>query len=73
MEEPLKDVNLGTEEEPKKIKISATLNAQEEEEILKILKEYIDVFSWSYEEMSGLDPSLVEHKLVLNPGAKTVK
>ena len=69
VEEPLKEVDLGTESEPKIIKILASLSTQEEEKILKILREYIDVFAWSYEEMTGLEPTLVEHRLVLNPRA----
>ena len=31
------------------------------------------MFTWSYEEMFGLDPSLVEHGIVLNPRVKIVK
>lgn len=49
------DLNLGTEEEPKKVLISGTLSPTEKEEIVAILREYVDVFAWSYEDMPGLD------------------
>ncbi|KAJ9694023.1 hypothetical protein PVL29_009818 [Vitis rotundifolia] len=32
-----------------------------------------DVFAWSYEDMPGLDPSIVQHHLPLLPHAKPVK
>lgn len=37
------------------------------------MREYSDYFAWSYEDMPGLDPSLVEHRLVLKLGAKPMK
>lgn len=33
----------------------------------------VDVFAWSYKDMPGLDPSLVEHRYVFQPDAKPVK
>ncbi|RVW63423.1 hypothetical protein CK203_055894 [Vitis vinifera] len=33
----------------------------------------LDVFAWSYEDMPGLDPSIVQHRLPLLPHARPVK
>ena len=41
--------------------------------MIALLKEYKDVFAWKYEEMLGLDPKLVIHKLNANPKAKPMK
>jgi len=41
--------------------------------LIALLKEYKDVFAWDYEEMPGLDPKVVTHKLNANPKAKPVK
>ena len=38
-----------------------------------MLKEYKEVFAWDYEEMPGLDPKLVTHKLNVDPKAKPMK
>jgi len=38
-----------------------------------MLKEYPDGFAWSYEDMPSLDQNLVEHCLVLKPGAIPIK
>ena len=37
------------------------------------MKEYADIFAWSYEDMDGLDVEIVVHNLPLNPDAKLVK
>lgn len=52
--EKTEDLNLGTEE-PKKVLISGTLSPTDKEQIVAILREYVDVFAWSYEDMPGLD------------------
>ena len=73
VEEATKEVNLGTEEDSKNVLISANLVADEEHDIVKVLRNYSDSFAWSYEDMPRLDPSLVEHRLVLKPDAKPIK
>lgn len=57
------DVNLGTPEEPKITKVSASLSSQEKQEYTEFLKRNVQIFAWSYEDMLGLDPALVEHRL----------
>jgi hypothetical protein len=38
-----------------------------------LFKEFRDIFAWSYEEMSGTDPSIVVHEIKTYPGAKPVQ
>lgn len=53
----LEEVNLGAEPgNPKPIFISNQLSAQEREQLVELLKKYMDVFTWTYDEMPGLDP-----------------
>ncbi|RDX79145.1 hypothetical protein CR513_40458, partial [Mucuna pruriens] len=33
--------------------------------LVALLKEYVDVFAWSFRDMSGLDTTIVEHRLPL--------
>ena len=61
----LKEINLGTTEEPRAIFISALLTPEEEEGYLKLLVEYKDVFAWTYKEMLGLNPSIALHHLAV--------
>ncbi|KAH0686426.1 hypothetical protein KY284_016979 [Solanum tuberosum] len=46
--DPLKEVNLGTDKDPKTTYLSAFLEIDEEIAYMNILKEYRDVFTWSY-------------------------
>jgi len=55
VDEPTREVNIGTEAEPKMILISANLDPQEEASIIAVLKDYPDGFAWTYEDMPGLD------------------
>nr|GMC71628.1 uncharacterized protein LOC109154689 [Ipomoea batatas] len=55
----LKEVDLGTPENPRPIFISTLLSDEDEEIYVELLKEYIDVFAWMYKEMPGLDPKFL--------------
>ena len=57
---------------PKPIFISSQLIAQEIERFVALLKRYVDVFAWTYDEMPGLDPGLVVHSLNVDLGVKPV-
>ncbi|XP_070030061.1 uncharacterized protein LOC142166988 [Nicotiana tabacum] len=65
----LKEVNLGVVEDPKPTYISASLTGDEESKYIELLKEFKDVFAWSYKEMSGLDPKVDVHHLAVKRGA----
>ena len=69
----LKEVNLGTIEEPRPTFISAQLTAEEEREYVSVLTTYKDVFAWSYKEMPGLDPKVAVHRLAIKPGYRPIK
>ena len=40
---------------------------------MALFKEFIDVFSWTYEEIPGIDPFIVVHEIKTYPGAKPVQ
>nr|GLL29662.1 uncharacterized protein LOC109154689 [Ipomoea trifida] len=61
----LKEVDLGTPENPRPIFISTLLSNEDEKIYVELLKEYIDVFAWTYKEMPGLDPKVVVHRLAV--------
>jgi hypothetical protein len=37
-----------------------------------LFKEFCDIFSWSYEEMPGIDPRIFKHEITTYPNAKLV-
>ena len=72
-EEELKEINLGAElGSQKPVFISSQLTIQEKEQLVTLLKEYMDVFAQTYDEMPSLDPGLVVHALNVDPGVKPV-
>ena len=54
-------------------KISKNLSKNERGRLVALLKEYKDVFAWSYQEMLGLSPNFVVHKLKVDPNVKPMK
>ena len=72
-EERLEEVDLGTNsQELKPISISSKLSEEEKLELVLLLKEFKDVFTWDYSEMPWLDPELVVYMLNLDLKAKSV-
>ena len=41
--------------------------------LIHILKQNVDVFSWKQEDMGGIDPAVITHKLNVAPSFKPVK
>jgi len=72
-EDKAMQVNLGSQDHPKLIFISESLSLMEKEELIILVKEYIDVFAWNYEDMPELDPQVALHRLNIKPDAKPVK
>ena len=66
-------VDLGTTNEPRELRIGSALSTAERDSLFQLLRSYLDVFAWSYEDMSGLDPSIVQHHLPLVPHARPIK
>ena len=66
-------VNLGIEEERKKVKIETMLSPTIRKELIGLLQDYNDVFAWSYQDMPGLDTDIVVHRLSLREECALVK
>jgi len=72
-EDKVIQINLGDDANPKPIFISESLSPSEKEDLISLVREYIDVFAWNYEDMPGLDPQVAMHRLNINSDAKPVK
>ena len=66
-------VNVGTQEDPRLVQIGSTLSLEERERLVALLKDFKDVFAWSYEDMPGIDPEIVQHRIPLDPEGRPVK
>ena len=52
------------------MKISKALSVEKRDKYIKLLKEYVDIFAWSYEDLKTYDNSIIQHKVPLNPNVK---
>jgi hypothetical protein len=64
------ECNIGTEKDPKFVKLSSSLSREKRIEYTELLKEFADVFVWNYEDLRTYDINVMEHKIPLKEEAK---
>ena len=55
------------------IHVSVYFSPSELETYCSLFREFCVVFAWSYEEMPGIDTSIVEHTINMYPDVKLVR
>jgi ribonuclease HI len=65
-------LNIGTPDCPKNVKIGAQCIDEEKLKFTELLREFQDVFAWSYEDLRGFDFSLIQHVIPIKEGIKLV-
>ena len=71
--EALETVELAEGEANKTTKIGTTLSPEMRTRLIQFLKENIDVFTWSHEDMPGISPEVIQHKLNVDLKRKPVQ
>ena len=66
-------IDFGVPDQPREIRIGSSLSHDERSGLIDLLRSYLDVFAWSYEDIPGLDPTIVQHHLPILPHARPVK
>ena len=69
----MEEVNICEEGQTRSILSAKNLLGEFKIELEQTLREYQDVFSWSYEDMKGLEPQFHQHKINLSPHTIPVK
>jgi hypothetical protein len=64
------ECNIGTQEEPKFVRLSSSLTRGQRAEYTELLREFVDVFAWTYEDLKTYDTSVIEHKIPLKEEAR---
>ena len=71
--EVLEDILL-QEDDPKKFtRIGASMKEKAKKDLVQFLKKNTDVFAWSHNDMPGIDPSVITHRLSVYPSSKLVR
>ena len=61
-------VNLAEESEKEKpVKIGVNFPKDMKDELVALLKEFMKIFAWSYQDMLGLDTEIVVHRISIKP------
>ena len=69
----VEDCNIGTDEDPKIIKISKKFPSEAKKEYLALLKKYSKVFAWKYEDLKVYDTSVIQHSIPIKKNEKTFR
>ena len=54
-------------------RIGTTLSPEMRSRLVQFLKENLNVFTWSHEDMPSISPRVIEHKLNVNPKKKPIQ
>ena len=71
--EALEIVELVEGEATKTTRIRMTLSPEMRTRLVQFLKENLDVFAWSHEDMPGISLKVIQHKLNVDPEKKPVQ
>ena len=65
--------SLDNEKPEKTTNIGTMMDRRMRKTIIKFLKNNIDVFAWTHEDMPGIDPSIISHKLNVDTSMRPIK
>ena len=71
--EALETVALVEDRITKTTRIGTTLSSEMRTRLIEFLKENLDVFAWSNEDMPGISPKIIQHKLTVDLERKPVQ
>ena len=71
--EALETMTLAEDETNKTTRIGMTLSPGMRTKLIQFLKENLDVFAWLYEDMPGISPEVIQHKLNVNLERKPIQ
>ena len=69
----VEDFNIGTEHEPRIIKISKSLTLESKERYIKLMKKFFDVFAWTYDDLKVYDTNVIQHAIPIKENEKPFK
>jgi hypothetical protein len=72
-DDPLEEIDIGDGVTHRPTFVNKNLNADYKNNLVKLLREYIDCFAWNYREMPGLSRDLVEHQLPIKASFRPFK
>ena len=72
-QEIIEVINRRANDDKNEVKIITSLDPSTKKEIIALIHNYVDIFTWSYRDMLGLNIEIVEHKLPMKPECRPVQ
>jgi hypothetical protein len=66
-------INLGTDQNPQNVNLGLGCSHFERTTFIKLLKQYKDVFAWSYDDLKTFDTSVIQHTIPMLSEEKPVQ
>ena len=66
----LETMELVDGEPMKTTKVRTTMSSNTKKKLVQFLKENLDIFAWNHEDMLGISPEIIQHKLDVDPEKK---
>jgi hypothetical protein len=64
------EFNIGTEMDPRMVKIGKGTTEKERNEILDLIREFKDTFAWTYDDLRAYRGDVIQHVIPLTEGPK---
>ena len=58
-------INLGTNQIPQNVNLGLGCSPFERASFINLLKQYKDVFAWSYDDLKTFDTSVIQHTILV--------
>ena len=71
--EELETITLSDEQPDRQVRIGTRLTANLRTQFIDFLRHHSEVFAWSYEDMPGIAPDVISHKLTISSAYKPVR
>ena len=71
--EALENISLDEDNLEKNTKVGADLEEKTKKDLIHFLRKNIDVFASSHEDIPGIDPSVITHRLNVYPSFKPIR
>ena len=71
--EALETIELVDEEPMKTTRVGTTMSVDMKKKLVQFLKENLDIFAWSHEDMPGISLEIIQHKLDVDLKKKPVQ
>ncbi|KAH9294895.1 hypothetical protein KI387_038483, partial [Taxus chinensis] len=68
-----KKFNIGSLDDPKMVNTGKCCSQEEKKKVVNMLKRYVDVLAYSYDDLKDFHPKEMQHFIPLKPGIKPFK